>query len=55
MGAWGKEFTKVAMALGEDSRHHGHVFMGYYVVEPVGEPLLLPPEEAAKWKPDYEP
>ena len=35
-----------------DERHCGTIFMGETEVVPDGVPLLLPPEEAAKWKPD---
>jgi hypothetical protein len=52
---FGQQYTKVAIALAEDSQHQGHTFMGCLEVEPVGEPLLLPREEAAKWRPDYRP
>jgi hypothetical protein len=33
----------------------GYLFLAETPVEPDGEPKLLPPEEAAKWKPDETP
>lgn len=40
------------MGIGEDEQRNGHAFPGVTQIDPDGEPLLLPPEEAAKWKPD---
>ena len=50
----GERFVKIGMSVasGPDGRDWCWVFMGFYEVEPDGVPLLLPPEEAAKWKPD---
>lgn len=45
-----KRWTKQAISVASDG-HIGHVMMGETEVIPDGEPLLLPPEEAAKWKP----
>ena len=42
-----KRWTKEAISMAS-----GHVMMAETEVIPDGEPLLLPPEEAAKWKPD---
>ena len=48
----GQRFTKLAMSCARDERGWGNVFQGSMEVEPEGEPLLLSPEEAARWKPD---
>ncbi|MGO8931397.1 MAG: hypothetical protein ACLQU3_31465 [Limisphaerales bacterium] len=48
----GRRFDKVAMSVAEDEQRVGHVFMGDAEVTADGEPLLLPPEEAARWKRD---
>jgi hypothetical protein len=48
----GQRFTKVAMGCAEDENRMGCAFTGAHDVEPDGESLLLPPEVAAKWKPD---
>ena len=48
----GQQFEKLAMSMAEDERHCGTIFIGETEVAPDGVPLLLPPEEAAKWKPD---
>jgi hypothetical protein len=48
----GQRFEKLAMSLAEDEERAGHVFMGDAAVTAGGEPLLLPPAEAARWKPD---
>jgi hypothetical protein len=51
----GERFTKCGMSAAEDERRWGHTFFGIMDVEPEGEPLLLPPVEAVKWKPNYGP
>jgi hypothetical protein len=48
----GRRFEKLAMSLAEDEDRAGHVFTGNAEVTADGEPLLLPPAEAALWKPD---
>jgi Peptidase S24-like len=48
---YGKHYTKEAMGVAADAQNLGCVFRSGTDVEPVGEPLLLPPEEAAKWRP----
>jgi hypothetical protein len=48
----GRRFEKIAMSMANDEKRFGSVFMGETEVVPDGVPLLLPPEEAAKWKPD---
>jgi hypothetical protein len=48
----GRRFEKIAMGMANNEQGHGSVFLGETVVVPDGLPLLLPPEEAAKWKPD---
>ena len=40
------------MSMAEDEERLGHAFMGDVEVTPDGEALLLPPEVAARWKPD---
>ena len=47
----GRRYVKFAMSMTEDEEHVGHIFLGETNVEADGEPLLLPPEEAARWKP----
>jgi hypothetical protein len=47
----GKQYQKVAMSMAEDAELCGNVFRGETEIMPIGEPLLLPPEEAEKWKP----
>jgi hypothetical protein len=49
----GERFTKCGMGAAENERGSRSMFFGIMDVDPEGEPLLLPPEEAAKWKPDY--
>jgi len=49
----GKRFKKCGISAAEDERRWCSMFHGIMDVEPEGEPLLLPPAEAAKWKPDY--
>lgn len=41
------------MSCAEDERGWANVMVGILAVEPEGETLLLSPEEAARWKPDY--
>ena len=48
----GRRFEKIAMSMANDEKQFGSVFMGETEVVPDGVPLLLLPEEAAKWKPD---
>jgi hypothetical protein len=40
------------MVLAKSEQGRGSVLMCETEVVPDGVPLLLPPEEAAKWKPD---
>lgn len=47
----GQPFSKIAMSAAWDERNLCQMFLGQHIVEPVGEPLLLPPEEAERWKP----
>jgi hypothetical protein len=47
----GKQFEKVAMSMAVDVERCGNVFWGGTEITPIGEPLLLPPEDAEKWKP----
>jgi hypothetical protein len=47
----GKEFQKTAMSMAEDAERIGNIFPPEAEVTPIGEPLLLPAEEAEKWKP----
>lgn len=51
----GRQFTKTAMSMAVDADRIGNIFQGSTDVVPVGEPLLLPPEEAEKWKPSLTP
>ena len=51
----GRQFTKCGMSAAQDERRWCHLFFGIMDVAPEGEPPLLPPEEAAKWKPHYGP
>jgi len=48
----GQRFEKIAMSMARDGRGWGNTFLGETDVEPEGEPLLLPPEVAARWKPE---
>ena len=48
----GRRYEKLAMSVANDEDRVGHVFMGETEVTADGEPLLLPPDEAARWKPD---
>jgi hypothetical protein len=47
-----QRFTKVAMSMAEDSQRMGNAFWSGTEVKSVGEPLLLPEEEAQQWAPD---
>ena len=47
----GRRFQKLGMGLAKDAERIGHAFMGDVEVMADGEPLLLPPEEAARWNP----
>ncbi len=47
----GRRFEKIAMSMAEDEQGVGSILMGGTEIVPDGVPLLLPPEEAAKWKP----
>lgn len=47
----GRQFTKVAISMAEDADRNGNGFQGGMEVILIGEPLLLPAEEAEKWKP----
>lgn len=47
----GKQFQKTAMSMSEDAERNGNIFQAQTEVTPVGELLLLPPDEAEKWKP----
>ena len=51
----GKQFQKTAMSMAEDAQRNGNVFQGGTEITPIGEPLLLPPEEAEKWRPSPTP
>ena len=51
----GPRFEKIGMSMAEDEKRAGHVFMGDAEVSADGESLLLPPEEAARWKPNDRP
>ncbi len=47
----GKQFQKVAMSMAVDTERCGNVFQGETEISPIGELLLLPADEAEKWKP----
>jgi hypothetical protein len=47
-----QQFEKTAMGMAQDGRGWGNIFMGEMDVETDGEPLLLPPEVAARCKPE---
>ena len=47
---WGRRYVKLAMSMAEDEDRVGHIFQAETEVTADGEPLLLPPEEAARWK-----
>jgi hypothetical protein len=48
----GRQFTKVAPSMAEDTDRNGNAFWSGTEVIPIGEPLLLPEAEAELWKPD---
>ena len=48
----GQRFEKTAMSMAKDEQPIGNLFMGETEVVPDGEPSLLPPAEAARWKPN---
>ena len=50
----GKRFKKLGMSCAEDEGRRANVFLGLMEVEPEGEPPLLSPAEAARWKPPYD-
>jgi len=47
----GQRFEKIAISMARGLPGFGGIFMGETEVTPEAEALLLPPEEAAKWKP----
>ena len=47
-----RKYQKIAMGMAENEERLASIFLGETVVTADGEPLLLPPEEAARWKPD---
>jgi hypothetical protein len=47
----GRRYEKLAMSMARDEEQFGHAFMAETEVTVDGEPLLLPREEAARWKP----
>jgi hypothetical protein len=48
----GRQFTKVAPSMAQDTDRNGNAFWSDTEVTPIGEPLLLPEVEAELWKPD---
>jgi len=52
--ARGQWFTKEAISMATDGKT-GHMFHAATEIEPDGEPMLLPPDEAAKRKPSDTP
>ena len=46
----GRRYEKIAMSMTRDDEGLGAIFMGE--AEVVSEGPLLPPEEAARWKPE---
>ncbi len=46
----GRRFVKEAMCMAQDEQELGTIFMGEAMVESDGP--LLPPEVAARWKPE---
>src|SRR5258707_3729510 len=48
----GQRFEKLAMNMARDEQGCGSAFMGENVVEADSDAPLLPPEEAARWKPN---
>ena len=51
----GKQFTKVASSMAQDTGRIGNIFQHGTEIAPIGEPLLLPDAEAEKWKPSETP
>jgi hypothetical protein len=55
VGAWfilrGRRFEKIAMSMATDEQGLGSLLIGETEIVPDGVPLLLPPAEAAWWKP----
>ncbi len=49
----GQTFVKTAMSMAQDERQWGHVFLREMPVTSDGP--FLPPEEAARWKPQRGP
>lgn len=47
----GRTYEKTAMATASDDQGCHYTLLAETEVIPEGEPLLLPPEEAARWKP----
>jgi hypothetical protein len=47
----GRRIEKIAMSMAEDAERVGHIFLADAEVTVDGEALLLPPVEAARWKP----
>ena len=47
----GQRFEKIAMSMAREEQGLGSIFQGETEIVPDGVPLLLPPEEAAWWKP----
>ena len=47
----GKSFQKRAMSMAVDADLNANIFQGGTEIVPIGQPLLLPAEEAEKWKP----
>jgi hypothetical protein len=48
----GRRFEKTCMSMAKGPDGCGHIFMGVTEILTEGTPLLLSPEEAARWKPD---
>jgi hypothetical protein len=47
----GRQFVKIGITMARDSERVGTIFQGGAEVTPIGELLLLPEAEAARWKP----
>jgi hypothetical protein len=47
----GRRFEKIAMSMARQEQGLASIFQGETEIVPDGVPLLLPPEEAAWWKP----
>jgi hypothetical protein len=50
----GRKYRKIAMCMTEDEDRVGHIFQGETEVEADGVLLLLPADEAERWKPSEE-